>query len=364
MATLRARRYGLPVAGLLALVFLLVAAGAINTEAGAEQLASDRRPPGWSLDVPTPRSPSPNFVLDRGEFTGFDVPFGDAGGDGAGINNRGVIVAGYRDPQSGCVRGFSRDDRGRFTRIDHPRAGNGATQPARINDRGQIVGNYLPDSCSGTTPLRAFLRDERGRFTTIRFPDAAQTQAIGLNNRGQVVGDYLDRDGVFHGYVWDGRRFTTIDGPAGATGVTVLDINDRGQMVGAYLDAAGAIHGFQLSNRVYTTIDVPGVTYTLPWAINNRGQIAGFTAAAFPLTADSDAHGFVLRRGAGGPFTRFDFPGAVDGTVAWDINDAGTIVGSYGNPNTAGYPSTRTDSAGSAAISASVNRSVTHRLAE
>ena len=33
-------------------------------------------------------------------------------------------------------------------------------------------------------------RDRRGRFTTI--PGAGRTQAFGINNRGQVVGEYID----------------------------------------------------------------------------------------------------------------------------------------------------------------------------
>jgi uncharacterized membrane protein len=113
----------------------------------------------------------------------------------------------------------------------------------------------------------------------------------------------------------------------------VLDINDRGLMVGVYADAAGAPHGFLLSKGRYTTVHMPGVCYTFPYSINNRGQVAGFTTDVLPVPAASEAHGFVLRDGVGGPVTRIDVPGAVIGTIALDINDAGTVVGMYGNPD-------------------------------
>ena len=80
------------------------------------------------------------------------------------------------------------------------------------------MGTYSDtDSNTGrAADKRGFLRNERGRFTTIHVPGAVQTQAFGINNRGQVVGEYLDADGRFHGYLWEKGRFTTIDGPDGA----------------------------------------------------------------------------------------------------------------------------------------------------
>jgi len=109
-------------------------------------------------------------------------------------------------------------------------------------------------------------------------------------------------------------------------------------MVGLYYGSAGESHAFSLRGGRYTSIDAPGVTYTLPFGVSNRGQIAGLTAAALPLTAASDAHGFVLRDGAGGPLTPVDVPGAVFGTAVSDINNAGAVVGVYGNPDAAAGP--------------------------
>jgi probable HAF family extracellular repeat protein len=321
----------------LAAVGMVAATGWAASAATARTDRPRLRPVAASVEGP--RQESPVFLYQQGRYTAFDVPFGQSGGDGTAIDNRGQIVGGYVDPATNCLRGFLRDGRGRFARIDVPAANGSSTQPMRINDRGVVVGSYRPDpSCQDAVQARGFVRDERGRYSTIQVPGAVRTQATGVNNRGQVVGDYLTADGAVHGYRWDGGRFTTIDGPAAASQVTVLDINDRGQMVGVYADTAGAPHGFLLSNGRYTTVDMPGVRYTIPYSINNRGQVAGFTTDALPVPAASQVHGFV-RDGVGGPVTRIDVPGAVIGTIALDINDAGTVVGMYGNPDA--RPSTR-----------------------
>jgi hypothetical protein len=47
------------------------------------------------------------------------------------------------------------------------------------------------------------------------------------------------------------------------------------------------------------------------------------------------AYGFVLAKGAKGPFTRIDFPDALFATGAADINDRGQIVGIYKNADAA-----------------------------
>jgi hypothetical protein len=97
----------------------------------------------------------------------------------------------------------------------------------------------------------------QGTFTRIDPPDAADvvgfaaTAPLGINNRGQVVGQYVDAVGVLHGYLSEqGRGFRTIDPPGGAgsfcaevpnvgrvCGTVAADINDRGQIL---LPAPGA----------------------------------------------------------------------------------------------------------------------------
>jgi uncharacterized membrane protein len=72
----------------------------------------------------------------------------------------------------------------------------------------------------------------------------------------------------------------------------------------------------------YTTIDVPGGIGTWTRGINDAGQIVGQYG-----DAGGSAHGFLLD--VDGSYTTLDVPGAMD-TKAWGINDAGQIVGENG----------------------------------
>ena len=62
----------------------------------------------------------PVFVLEKGRFSAFD-PLGFRANELARINNRGQIAGSYVDAD-GTVRGFVRDRRGGFVRIDAPGA--------------------------------------------------------------------------------------------------------------------------------------------------------------------------------------------------------------------------------------------------
>ena len=160
-----------------------------TARAGLAAVATAAWPGASRQALAGPRSQLPVFVLDKGRFRAFDIPFGEFGGDSVTINDRGQIAGScYDDPAATCLRGFLRDRNGRFTRIDFPAPGT--AQLLDINDRARSPGSYRPSAggaCSDTVPLRGFLRDERGRFTTIQIPEARQVQALGINDRGQIV---------------------------------------------------------------------------------------------------------------------------------------------------------------------------------
>jgi uncharacterized membrane protein len=323
----------------------------INNEgqiAGSYSDANDRRH-GFVLDdgayttVDAPDAPGNTSVLDiddRGRLVGasglvsygyladgrgtpieFDVPGVASDTFPSGVNNRGDVV-GFADRGAArSYRGFLRDRRGRFRRIDVP--GAKGTAATRINDRGQIVGFYSDtnDNPGTASDIRGFLLDRRGRLERIDVAGATATQAAGINNHGEVVGAYLDAAGVPHGFL-RGRngQFTTIDVPD-AMVTLAFDLNDHGQIAGTYIDSGGRVRGFRRDRSgEVTTIDAPGAVQTRVRGINNRGQIAIDT-----VDRQLVHHGFLLDNGR---FTEIRPRGvAGNGSLATDVDDRGRVLG-------------------------------------
>ena len=228
--------------------FAAIALATLAIAAPAESAA------GSSMSL---RSPFPVFLLDRGRYTAFEAADPSVQLFPTGINDRGQIVGEYLRP--GSESGFVRDWRGRITSFDIP--GAKGTQAVGINNRGQIVGSYSEDTpiVNNSARSRGFLL-HHGKVIRIDVPGSVGTGANGINDRGQVVGGYVDVRGNPHGFLWEKGRFTTLDVP-GARGFVLSDINERGQVVGSYLDADGAFHGFLWSKGRFTRITppVPGI---------------------------------------------------------------------------------------------------------
>ena len=119
------------------------------------------RPGASPSQDPTPsreasaNTPAPGFLLDNGRYTSVAIPPRLAatapwGITPTGINDRRQIVGEYVDDRL-ISRGFLIDQDGRYTRIDVP--GALATNAAKINNRGQIVGlAEIPDATQGPQP--------------------------------------------------------------------------------------------------------------------------------------------------------------------------------------------------------------------
>jgi uncharacterized membrane protein len=202
-----------------------------------------------------------------------------------------------------------------FNAINFP--GATSADALGINDSGNIVGIYQ-DVYQDLLRTRGFLYDSLG-FHTIDFPGiSGEYPTISLwdiNNYGTIVAD---------GYLYDSSGFHSIPGYYPYQGCC-YGINDRGDIVGNYRSSAddySRTHGFLKGgyDNGLSSIDFPGASDTFPRGINNNGYIVGAYRDATGL------HGF-LKDGIG--FSTIDFPGAYDYISPYDINDNGSIVGSY-----------------------------------
>ena len=141
----------------------------------------------------------------------------------------------------------------------------------------------------------------------------------GISSTGVMVGTYFDGKGSgHHGFIWDGKTFTTLDYPSSSS-TDVGGINKAGVVVGDYEDTGDVEHGFMYSKGTYTSIDVPGARDTAAAGINSNGDVVG--TASF----SSGPEGFVL---SNKEYTTINFP-LSEGTEAAGINDLGEIAGSF-----------------------------------
>ena len=155
-------------------------------------------------------------------------------------------------------------------------------------------------------------------FRSIDVPGATSTSVSSVNDAGQIAGSFSDANGVGHGFIETGTRFTTLDVP-GASSTAVSGINNAGQAVGTFF--VGTVElGFLYSNGSFTTLDPAGATTTIPTAINGSGQVVGF------FDVGTLQYGFLDTAGVIGTIE----VGSSATTVS-DINDAGQLVGTSGN---------------------------------
>ncbi len=198
-----------------------------------------------------------------------------------GINDSGLAVGGFCTDQS-C--GGSASEHGftynavskQFTTFDYPQAGT-KISPSGINDAGQIVGGYCPNSVTCGLSQFGFLLSG-GQYTTISVPGASFTQASGINNSGTVLGRYLNANfSAEIGFLWQNGTFlnTNIQFPGTNTTIPV-GIDDAGNVYGAFYDSTGVTHGFQYSVAgVYTQIDVPSAVASYLAGASSNGNVVG-----------------------------------------------------------------------------------------
>jgi hypothetical protein len=192
-----------------------------------------------------------------------------------------------------------------------------------INAAGVIVGGCLTGGS-----YSAFIRRANGTTTTFNFA-VATTLAWGVNQSGVVVGDYSIRKGSgrYDGFVRDTNgNLTSFAFPGSSTTIPIA-INDAGEIAGFYLDTSDVPHGFLCETIAScTTIDVPNGTFTRILGLNGAGDISG----SF-LDAKGSPHGFIASASdAPAPNISSASPSATAGGAAFNlyVNGSGFLAGS------------------------------------
>jgi hypothetical protein len=168
----------------------------------------------------------------------------------------------------------------------------------------------------------------------IEFPGAepGTTQVHGINDYGDMAGGYTYRFGPDdddlheYGFAYIDGQWITLDVPGSS--ITVgFGINNQRQVVGSWNEIGFNKYprGFFYSGGGYSTIDYTGSYFTQVFGIGNGGEITGNFAFSNPDEGPVPYYGFV--RSAGGGFTLIDFAGATGSQEVWDVDARGTVLG-------------------------------------
>ncbi len=208
-----------------------------------------------------------------------------------------------------------------ITTFDYPGDGNN-TLPQKINERGDIVGEFIDSS----GVVRGFVRFSDGSFSdpivdpndTVGF-----TEGRGINNLGTIAGDYVISDGTLHSFFLSGSTFTEYDVP-GSVQTNLLSINDAANFTGGFdPDGSGVFQAFVNVGGILTTFSVPDAAGTFAYEINNSKHLT----VGYFIDASGILHGY-YRDANGALHFPIDPPGSVT-TVLFGLNDRNWVVGRY-----------------------------------
>lgn len=249
------------------------------------------------------------LAVAQGTYTQIDYPGVTNGTYVYGINAAGDIVGNYAD-ENFHYHGFVLSD-GSYTQIDYPGAPGIAL--LGINDVGQIVGQTTRHQ------VVSFLYNMASQtFTTIRYPHASETFVYGINNAGTVVGYYaVCCPEIPFGFEAAGSTYRQLI-PPGAVYSDARGISSSGKVVGGAGARDGSTSNILFKRGNYYRITIPvGPNYAV-YGINPAGTaLVGYS---YP-----PASGFLYK---GQALQTLQFPGAFS-TLAYGVNDAGEVVGTF-----------------------------------
>jgi hypothetical protein len=157
-------------------------------------------------------------------------------------------------------------------------------------------------------------------FVAVNFPGAASTEVHGINERGDVVGRYNNGGGQNdNGFLKSEDGFTSIN--LSGDGTDLYGINQRTEIVGIRFNytARPFGHGFLYRRGQFTDVHFPGSDITLPYAINDSGEIVG----SYDVPPNSTLNGFIKTESG---YKTINFPGA-SYSNATGVSNSGAIVG-------------------------------------
>jgi probable HAF family extracellular repeat protein len=268
------------------------------------------RPPNSTGDTHAVRWQPDTGLIDLGTLGGSVSSAYD-------VNNRDEVVGEATSLDDAHTRAVLWDARGRIH--DLGTLGGDYSRADKINDRGQVVGI----SMNAQRQNRVFMWAARTGMVDLNFPDGRVT-INGFNDSGEIVGGLVAQaKGNPMPFKWTREAGVIELDLLGGTYGTATAINDEGEIVGWIYDGATrpvrwtGDHGVRLPRLAARDEDYPlDESYSLPFAINNRGFIVGRDTTADLISIQWPSVDRVER-----------VPLGPRESYATDVNDCGDIAG-------------------------------------
>jgi probable HAF family extracellular repeat protein len=228
-----------------------------------------------------------------------------------GLNDLRQVVGGHVNSSGSSVAFIFGD--GVVTDLELP-AGTTDTLAAAINDQGQILVNTL----SGASAW-VLSRDGPQEIPSL---GGGYVSGNALNQRSEVVGDSIPAGAnLTHAFLWSGSKLTDLGVLAGGEAGSYSSasaINDATQVAGQSSAAGQTQHAFVWAHGVMADLGtLPGDNQSYATAINNRGQIVGWSASATGGNGSTRSRLVLPARMSTLPLVQSD-PVIVASTLRWD----------------------------------------------
>lgn len=191
--------------------------------------------------------------------------------------------------------------------------------PSGMNNLGQIAGNAF--NADGVIQAAVWTPNAK---QSLRFLGVPYDASIDINDAGQVTGHHQFIPNQWRAAIFSNGAIQDLGAPGGV-GSTGQAINASGQVAGGLAIEIGHDHAFLYANGQMRDLGAFSGDRSDAYGINDAGEVVGTALVTGVGGAPNTWRAFEY---SGGALTALGIGGAY--SIAWDINNAGQVVGEWG----------------------------------